>query len=132
MADLRATVIIDYQNVYDTGTGVFGSSSIPGTGFVHPLRYSDELIGIRNQSQLHRLCKKKKKHHYLQKKKAVARTMEWLFTLLFFSAAKTTPELVNILKAFGGYWLTSNNWAITLDDEVTARDLQSKLGVLVK
>jgi hypothetical protein len=51
MADLRATVIIDYQNVYDTGTGVFGSSSIPGTGFVHPLRYADGLIGIRNQSQ---------------------------------------------------------------------------------
>jgi hypothetical protein len=51
LADLRATVIIDYQNVYDTGTGVFGSSLIPGTGFVHPLRYADELIRIRNQSQ---------------------------------------------------------------------------------
>ena len=51
---------------------------------------------------------------------------------VIFGDAKTTPELVKALKAFGGYWLTSNNWAITLDDEVTARDLQSKLGIAVQ
>jgi hypothetical protein len=51
VADLRATVIIDYQNVYKIGTELFGSSSRPGTGFVHPLLYAGELIGIRNQSQ---------------------------------------------------------------------------------
>jgi hypothetical protein len=51
---------------------------------------------------------------------------------VIFGSAKTTPELVDALKAFGGYWLTSNNWAITLDDESTARDLQTKLGVTVK
>ena len=51
---------------------------------------------------------------------------------VIFGDAKTTPELVKALKAFGGFWLTSNNWAITLDDEVTARDLQSKLGIAVQ
>ncbi len=51
MAGLRATVIIDYQNVYQIGTDVFGSNSISGAGFVHPLRYADEIIRIRNQSQ---------------------------------------------------------------------------------
>jgi hypothetical protein len=51
---------------------------------------------------------------------------------VIFGDAKTTPELVKALKAFGGYWLTSNNWAITLDDEVTARDIQSKLGIAVQ
>ena len=51
---------------------------------------------------------------------------------VIFGDSKTTPELVNVLKGFGSYWLTSNNWAITVDDEATARDLQTKLGVAVK
>ena len=51
---------------------------------------------------------------------------------VIFGDSKTTPELVNVLKGFGSYWLTSNNWAITVDDEATARDLQAKLGVEVK
>ena len=51
---------------------------------------------------------------------------------VLFGDAKTTPQLVDSLKGFGGYWLTSNNWAITLEDEATARDLQAKLGVEVK
>ena len=51
---------------------------------------------------------------------------------VIFGSAKSTPELVDAIKAFGGYWLTSNNWAITVDDEATARDLQAKLGVTVK
>jgi hypothetical protein len=51
---------------------------------------------------------------------------------VIFGSAKSTPELVDAIKAFGGYWLTSNNWAITVDDEGTARDLQAKLGVTVK
>jgi hypothetical protein len=48
---LQTTVIIDYQNVYKIGTDAFGSDSRPGTGFVRPLLYAVELIGIRNQSQ---------------------------------------------------------------------------------
>ena len=49
--------------------------------------------------------------------------------LALFGDAKTTPELVDALKAFGGYFLTSNNWAINVEDEATAKDLQAKLGV---
>jgi hypothetical protein len=51
--------------------------------------------------------------------------------LALFGDAKTTPELVNSLKGFGGYFLTSNNWAINVEDEATAKDLQGKLGVEV-
>lgn len=51
---------------------------------------------------------------------------------IIFGDSKTTPELVDAIKAFGGFWLTSNNWAITVEDEITARDLQAKLGVEVK
>ena len=51
--------------------------------------------------------------------------------LALFADAKTTPELVDSLKSFGGYFLTSNNWAINVEDEATAKDLQMKLGVKV-
>ena len=53
-------------------------------------------------------------------------------TLDIFGDAKTTTELVDSLKSFGGYWLTSNNWVIVTEDEKTARDLQEKLQVQVK
>jgi ABC-type Fe3+-hydroxamate transport system substrate-binding protein len=51
--------------------------------------------------------------------------------LALFADAKTTPELVDSLKSFGGYFLTSNNWAINVEDEVAAKDLQELLGVPV-
>ena len=51
---------------------------------------------------------------------------------VIFGDSKTTPQLVDVLKGFGSFWITSNNWAITVDDETTARDLQSKLGIPVK
>ena len=49
--------------------------------------------------------------------------------LALFADAKTTPELVDSLKSFGGYFLTSNNWAINVEEETIAKDLQEILGV---
>jgi len=49
--------------------------------------------------------------------------------VVLFGDAKTTPELVNTLKSFGGYFLTSNNWAINVEEETIAKDLQEILGV---
>jgi ABC-type glycerol-3-phosphate transport system substrate-binding protein len=49
--------------------------------------------------------------------------------LALFADAKTTPELVDALKSFDGYFLTSNNWAINVEDEATAKNLQEMLGV---
>jgi ABC-type Fe3+-hydroxamate transport system substrate-binding protein len=49
--------------------------------------------------------------------------------LALFADADTTLELVNTIKSLGGYFLTSNNWAIQVEDEATAKDLQELLGV---
>jgi len=51
--------------------------------------------------------------------------------LALFGDSKTTPELVDSLKGFGGYFLTSNNWAINVEDETVAKELQTLLGVSV-
>jgi hypothetical protein len=52
-------------------------------------------------------------------------------TVDLFGDSKTTLETVKGLKAFGGYWLTSNNWVIVVQDETVAKDLSSKLEVTV-
>jgi hypothetical protein len=52
-------------------------------------------------------------------------------TVDLFGDAKTTLEMVKSLKAFGGYWLTSNNWVIVVQDESVAKDLSLKLEVEV-
>jgi hypothetical protein len=51
--------------------------------------------------------------------------------LALFGDSKTTPELVESLKGFGGYFLTSNNWVINVEDETIAKELQTLLGVSV-
>jgi hypothetical protein len=53
-------------------------------------------------------------------------------TLDLFGDEKSTTTLVDSLKSFGGYWLTSNNWVVVVQDEMVAKDLQVKLGVAVK
>lgn len=50
MTALRATVIIDYQNVY-SGTKLFDSQMVKIPRIVHPLHYGNEIIKIRNQKQ---------------------------------------------------------------------------------
>jgi hypothetical protein len=50
-------------------------------------------------------------------------------TLDLFGDSKTTLEMVNSLKAFGGYWITSNNWVIVVQNEAIAKDISSKLAV---
>ena len=52
-----------------------------------------------------------------------------IFPVLFGMKA---DELVQILKGFGGFWIYSNNWALLIEDEATAKDLQSKLGIPVR
>jgi hypothetical protein len=39
--------------------------------------------------------------------------------------------MVDSLKAFGGYWVVSNNWALVVDDGDVAKDLQEKLGARI-
>ena len=52
-------------------------------------------------------------------------------TLDLYSDAPTAMTMVEALKAFGGYWLVSNNWAIVVDDGDVAKDLQTKLGAKI-
>jgi hypothetical protein len=53
MADRRATVVIDYQNVHLTGRGLFPSTrSRPAHEcLVDPLLFAERLISVRNQLQ---------------------------------------------------------------------------------
>ena len=52
-------------------------------------------------------------------------------TLDIFADAKTAQVMVDSLKAFGGYWVVSNNWVIVVQDGEVAKDLQSKLGASI-
>jgi len=51
MPSLRATVVIDYQNVHLTGAGLFQPNAPLHDCLVHPLHYSNRLINVRNQNQ---------------------------------------------------------------------------------
>lgn len=51
---------------------------------------------------------------------------------VLFSDAKTAVTVLEITKAFGGFWIASNNWAIELDNEAVAREVQAKLGIPVQ
>lgn len=53
-------------------------------------------------------------------------------SVVLFSDAKTAVTVLEITKAFGGYWIASNNWAIELNNETVARDVQAKLGIPVQ
>ena len=46
--------------------------------------------------------------------------------------SELTKGFVNLLKGIGGYWISSNNWTIVVQDEKLARELQEKLGVKVQ
>ncbi|UQS21400.1 NYN domain-containing protein [Amycolatopsis thermalba] len=50
---LRASVIIDYQNVHLTGHGLFDSTRFgpPHEALVDPLHFANQLIQVRNQRQ---------------------------------------------------------------------------------
>ena len=52
-------------------------------------------------------------------------------TLDLFADEKTTTTMVESLKAFGGYWVTSNNWVIVVQDGEVAKDLRDKLGATI-
>jgi hypothetical protein len=52
-------------------------------------------------------------------------------TLDIFADAKTALTMIDALKAFGGYWVVSGNWAIVVDDGDVAKDLQMKLGARI-
>ena len=52
-------------------------------------------------------------------------------TLNLFSDASNAAIMVDSLKAFGGYWVVSSNWAIVVDDGDVAKDLQKKLGARI-
>jgi uncharacterized LabA/DUF88 family protein len=53
MADLRAVLVVDYQNVHLTGHGLFRSSDSDPKheALVDPLLYADQLIRARNGAQ---------------------------------------------------------------------------------
>ncbi len=51
MAELRAAVVIDYQNLHLTGAGLFEPNKAPHECLVHPLHYANQLITARNQNQ---------------------------------------------------------------------------------
>ncbi|WP_243077322.1 hypothetical protein [Microbacterium sp. SS28] len=51
MPDLRAAVIIDYQNVHLTGAGLFEQYQPPHEHLVHPLHFANQLITRRNANQ---------------------------------------------------------------------------------
>ncbi len=51
MPDLRAVVVIDYQNVHLTGAGVFERYQPLHDHLVHPLHFANQLITQRNANQ---------------------------------------------------------------------------------
>ncbi|WP_243062252.1 hypothetical protein [Humibacter sp. RRB41] len=51
MPDLRAAVVIDYQNVHLTGAGLFEQYQPVHEHLVHPLHYSNQVLACRNRSQ---------------------------------------------------------------------------------
>lgn len=51
MPDLRAAVIIDYQNVHLTGAGLFEPYQPAHEHLVHPLHFANQLITRRNTNQ---------------------------------------------------------------------------------
>ena len=51
MSDLRAVLVIDYQNVHLTGAGLFEPHQPPHEHLVHPLHYANRIVGCRNQRQ---------------------------------------------------------------------------------
>lgn len=51
MPVLRATLILDYQNVHLTGVGLFESGQPPHEHLIHPLRYAKQVVAYRNQNQ---------------------------------------------------------------------------------
>ena len=53
MPDLRATLVIDYQNVHLTGVGLFEPYQPPHEHLVHPLHYAHQVVTCRIRSQRH-------------------------------------------------------------------------------
>ena len=51
MSDLRATFVIDYQNVHLTGVGVFEPYQPAHEHLVHPLHYANQVVACRNRNQ---------------------------------------------------------------------------------
>ncbi len=51
MPDLRAVVIIDYQNVHLVGLNLFHRFAEPYEHLVHPLHFANQLINRRNANQ---------------------------------------------------------------------------------
>ena len=51
VSDLRAALVIDYQNVHLTGAGLFEPHQPPHEHLVHPLYYANRIVGCRNQRQ---------------------------------------------------------------------------------
>ncbi len=51
MAELRAVIVVDYQNIHLTGHGLFASKVPKHESLVDPLLYANELIRARNRAQ---------------------------------------------------------------------------------
>jgi hypothetical protein len=51
LPDLRATFVIDYQNVHLTGVGVFEPHQPAHQHLVHPLHYANQAVTYRNRNQ---------------------------------------------------------------------------------
>jgi hypothetical protein len=79
------------------------SNGVDCTGYVK----DDEVIGVREQG--------------------TCTYGETELTLDLFADTKTATTTVEALKSFGGYWVTSNNWVIVVQDGETAKDLKDKL-----
>ena len=54
-----------------------------------------------------------------------------LTLILWGGDQETTRQMVDSLKAFGGYWLMSNNWVIIVQNESVAKELTTKLDLEV-
>jgi len=50
LPDLRATFVIDYQNVHLTGVGVFEPHQPAHQHLVHPLHYANQAVTYRNRT----------------------------------------------------------------------------------
>lgn len=51
MPDLRAAVVIDYQNLHLMGRSAFDPNCAPHECLVHPLHYGNQLVRARNANQ---------------------------------------------------------------------------------
>jgi len=53
-------------------------------------------------------------------------------SVAWFSSSKLRDSWLEVAEAFGGVYVVGDRWAVTLDSPVVARQVQARLGGMVK